>query len=67
MVRGVRVKTAISLVLRVITVGAVAAMEFRGRFLPYIFCHNRISGDVLRPVIDILRGVQFLMNINLMV
>ena len=44
--------------------GDVIPLVCGGIPLPYISCHNRTSGDVSRPVIDIRGGVQFLMNIN---
>jgi hypothetical protein len=46
------VKTDVSVVLRVITGGALTELECTGRPLPYISCHNT-SWGVLMPVIAI--------------
>jgi hypothetical protein len=62
--RGVSVKINFFVVLRVITDGAVTALECTGRPLPYISCHKEHQWDILRPVINIFGGVQFLININ---
>jgi hypothetical protein len=44
--------------------GAVTAVAFRGRPLPYISCQNSTSGDVSRPVIEMCGGVQFVVDRN---
>jgi hypothetical protein len=52
-VSDVRVNTHFSVAPRLRASGAVTALACRGKLLPFFSCHNKTSGDVSRPVIDI--------------
>jgi hypothetical protein len=58
------VNTHCSVVIRLRASGAVTALACKGRLLSCFFCQYGTSGDVSRPVIDIWRGAQFVMDIN---
>ena len=56
--------THLSAVLRVMASGALSALACSGRYFPYSYCQNSISGDISRSIMYICGGVQFVMDIN---
>ena len=63
-VRGVRVDTYLSVVLRLRVNGAVTALACRGRFYLTFPVRTAHQGSTSRPLIDICGGVQFVMDRN---